>query len=416
VEATFFQSNRNHVAEAMEDLSAAVLFSGSAPHKSADAQHTYAVNRNFFYLTGLQREHFVLILTKRGDVTTETLFIERPNPSVEKWTGRKLRAEEAVSISGIDKVEYLDDFATHLNKLLLPGIYRHMYLDLEQRDVPHFMSPALAFAREMQSNYPSMAFCNLYATLASLRTLKSGDEVQAIRTAIDVTKRGIENMMANAKPGNHEYELEAHFNFTLRQAGIRAHAFGSIVASGANATVLHYESNDQIAADGNLVLIDLGAQYNEYNADISRTFPVNGVFTDRQKQLYNIVLKAQLATIAAIAPGVPYSTLNDTTKQVLAEELKAIGLISDDAQLADYYYHSVSHYLGLDTHDVGEYDTIQPGMVVTVEPGLYIAEEGIGIRIEDDILVTDNGCENLSAAIIKTVEEIEQFMAQSRSK
>lgn len=413
MDSTFLQNNRNRLLQTMDENAMAIFFSGTAVHKSADAQHTYVVNRNFFYLTGLTRENFVLLLTKQNGVTSETLYIEQPNPLAEKWTGRKLRNEEACAQSGIVKIEYVENFATQLKKQLLPGTFQNLYLDLEQRDLPDFLTPALSFARDIQQKYPGIRIHNAYAALAAMRTIKSAEEVDLMRTAIDVTQQGIENMLSHATPGMHEYELEAHFNYTLRKSGIRAHAFGSIIASGANATVLHYDSNDQVANDGSMVLIDLGAQYGEYNADISRTFPVNGIFTDRQKQLYNIVLKAQLQTIAAIRPGIPYSTLNDTTKRVLSEELKAIDLISEDEQLADYYYHGVSHYLGLDTHDVGEYHTLQPGMVVTVEPGLYIAEEGIGIRIEDDVLVTENGHENLSAGILKTVEEIERFMASS---
>ena len=212
-----------------------------------------------------------------------------------------------------------------------------------------------------------------------------------------------------------EHQLEAYFNFDLKMAGVKDFAFPSIVASGPNGTILHYVENDREVQDGELVLLDLGAQYGYYSADISRTFPANGKFSARQKELYEIVLKAQAAVIEAIKPGFPMKELNEITKKVLTEELMRIGLIKEDSELANYYYHGVSHYLGLDTHDVGVYDgELQPGMVITVEPGLYVAQEQIGIRIEDDVLVTKDGAEVLSSAIPKQVADIEAIMATGK--
>ncbi len=217
--------------------------------------------------------------------------------------------------------------------------------------------------------------------------------------------------MTNAKPGMMEYEIEANFDYVLKCNGVTDYAFHTIAASGVNATVLHYSQNNTKTQEGDLILFDLGAQWNYYNADITRTFPLNGKFTERQKEIYNIVLKAMEDTMAVIRPGVPFSKLNETTRASLAEGLKGIGLIKEDSELSRYYFHGVSHYLGLDTHDVGSGEMeLKPGMVLTVEPGLYIEEEKIGIRIEDDVLVTDSGYENLSKDIIKTIEDIEAFM------
>ena len=232
-----------------------------------------------------------------------------------------------------------------------------------------------------------------------------------MKKAIEITQEGIENMIDNIKPGMMEYEIEAYFDFTLKKNGIYEKAFKTIAASGKNATILHYVENNCRAEDGDLILFDLGAQYKYYNADISRTFPVNGKFTERQKQIYNVVLKAKEAVEEAARPGLPYKELNEIAKKVLTEGCKELGLIRDDKELVKYYFHSVSHYLGLDAHDIGIYNTVlKPGMVITNEPGLYIEEEGIGIRIEDDLLITEDGCENLSKDILKTVEEIEDYM------
>jgi Xaa-Pro aminopeptidase len=210
----------------------------------------------------------------------------------------------------------------------------------------------------------------------------------------------------------HEYELEAYFDFELKKSGVRDFAFKSIVASGKNGTVLHYSDNTDVMDDNSLVLCDLGAQWNYYNADITRTFPVNGKFTERQKQIYNIVLSGHDLIIDTIKAGIEFASLNETLKRYYAEELKKIGLIQTDDEVSKYYYHGVSHLLGLETHDVGRHNEgkLLEGMVLTVEPGLYIAEENIGIRIEDDVLVLKNGCEVLSKDIIRTVDEIEAYM------
>lgn len=209
-----------------------------------------------------------------------------------------------------------------------------------------------------------------------------------------------------------EYQIESYFDFALKQHGVKDFAFKTIAASGKNATVLHYSDNNSKTEDGDLILFDVGAQYEYYNGDISRTFPVNGKFTDRQKTIYNIVLEGQQIVIDRAKAGIEFKSLNCILKDYYAKALSKIGLISNDEEVSKYYYHGVSHLLGLETHDVGRHNEglLKSGMVMTVEPGLYIAEEGIGIRIEDNILIEDNGCRVLSKDIIKTVEDIEDFM------
>jgi Xaa-Pro aminopeptidase len=237
---------------------------------------------------------------------------------------------------------------------------------------------------------------------------------EEIRKAISITYEGIKNLLIHAKAGMREYQLEAYFDFILKSEGVKHYAFPTICASGKNGTVLHYDKNDDTVTENSLVLLDLGAQYNYYNADISFTFPVSGTFTERQKTFYNIVLKALRETTQLIKPGIPFAKLNEHTKKILAEECIKVGLIMEESELGNYYFHGVSHMLGLDTHDVGKYKdlVLQPGMVLTVEPGLYIEEDGIGIRIEDDVLVTEDGYEVLSKDIFRSVEEIEAFMKE----
>jgi Xaa-Pro aminopeptidase len=252
--------------------------------------------------------------------------------------------------------------------------------------------------------------------LAKLRQIKRPVEVENIKKAIEITGRGINAMLKNARAGMYEYEIEAYFDFELKRAGVKDFAFKSIAASGKNATVLHYSENNCKAADNDLILLDVGAQYGYYSGDITRTFPVNGKFTPRQRELYDIVLGGNRLIVDTIKPGIEFKSLNIKLKEYYAAELKKIGLIENADEVSKYYYHGVSHMLGLETHDVGRHNEglLKAGMVLTVEPGLYIAEEGIGIRIEDDVLVTENGCEVLSPDIPRTAEEIEAVMAEGR--
>ena len=233
-----------------------------------------------------------------------------------------------------------------------------------------------------------------------------------MRRAIEITGEGIVNMMKNTKAGMREYEIEAYFDYTLKSRGVKDFAFKSIVAAGKNAAILHYSQNSGMAQYDSLVLCDVGAKYNYYCGDITRTFPVNGRFNERQKQLYNIVLEGQRLILDTIRPGIPFKSLNETLIKYYEEKLTEIGLISSPDEVKKYYWHGVSHMLGIETHDVGRHNEglLEAGMVLTVEPGLYIADEGIGIRIEDDAVVTENGCRLVYDGIPKTIEEIEAVM------
>lgn len=413
MEPAFFVNNRQKLIQSLCDDSVAVLFAGEAPHKSADANFPFIPNRHYYYLTGLTKPRSVLMIGKRGGTVEETLFIEKVDPVLEKWTGKMMTADEAKAITGIAKVQDLDAFERFFHAAVTSYDYKYAYFDLERRGFHDLPGRAETFARKTQERYPALAVQNLYRLIARMRLLKSPEEIAKIKRAIEITKDGIERMVSHMQPGVSEAELEAHFTYNLRVSGAKNYAFDPIVAGGARATVLHYEDNDCDVREGELVLVDIGAEFEHYNADITRTFPVSGTFSERQKAIYNLVLKAELEVIKAIKPGVPFAKLNEIAKQVLAEGCKELGVMENDGQLAGVYYHGVSHSLGLDTHDVGDYRglELQPGMVLTVEPGLYISEEAIGIRIEDDVLVTADGCEVLSQNIMKTVDEIENFMA-----
>jgi len=406
---------RQKLGASIKDNSLVIILSGAAPVTSGDQHYEYTPHRHFYYLTHIDRPKMVYVLKKLNGVVEDYLFIEQVSKLEEKWSGNRLTKAEAKEKSGIEQVSASSELQKILGGWLLHEELEHAYFDLERGTYEHQDTAQISFAKELQKQYPFLQVKNIYQTITNQRLIKSEEEIANIRTAIDKTRIGIEQMMKVSKPGLFEYQLEAHYNFAIKTEGVKKTSFHTIAASGSNATILHYENNDQVCQDGELILFDLGCEWNYYCSDISRTFPVNGKFTSRQREVYQAVLDVQVAVIDMIKPGVTFAELNQFAKASLATACQKLGLIEKEEDVIRYYYHKIGHYLGLDTHDVGgRGGTLQSGMVITVEPGLYISEEGIGIRIEDDILVTETGSENLSAGIIKSIAEIEAFMAGSK--
>jgi len=394
----------------------AIFFAGQAPYKSADETYPFTPNRNFYYLTGIDEEKIIMMMVNINGKISEILFIQESDPVMAKWIGKTISEDEAKEVSGIEDIRFLKDFESTVASYFDRFNMQNMYLDLERQEFNIMKTSSQNFAKELVERYPYIRIKNIYHDIALLRTIKREEEIELIKKAIDITYDGIKEMWSSVKPGMKEYEVEAYFNYVLKKNGVKDFAFPTIAATGKNATILHYVDNDTATEDGDLMLLDLGAQYKYYNGDISRTFPINGKFTERQKEVYNIVLEANETVMKAVKPGVTTSELQDITKRILADGCKKIGLIKDDSELDKYYFHSVAHPLGLDTHDVGPRNIeLKPGMIITDEPGLYIEEECIGVRIEDDILVTEDGYVNLSAHIIKSVEDIEEFMSKNNN-
>ncbi|MBS7525740.1 aminopeptidase P family protein [Fusibacter paucivorans] len=409
---TVFEKNRLKTADWLQNGEAMVVFAGQSIKSTADEQHEFRVNKNFFYFTGIRREAFVLVCYKLKDELESLLFIEKPNYDVEKWFGRKLSKAKATEMSGIEQVKYVDDFLPWLNKLFYDGKIETLWLDLEKLSWEERDGRAHTFAKEVQDRYPFVTVKTFHPKVSEVRMIKCDEEVNWIKEAIHKTHIGLNAILKALMPGMLEGQLDNVFEYHIRTAGADGLAFPTIAASGGNGVILHYVENDCELKNGELVLLDLGAKYKGYNSDITRTYPVSGKFTKRQAQIYNIVLKAQLAVIDAMKPGVSFERLNEVCKSVLARELRNIDLIKEDSELGKYYYHGVSHHLGLDVHDIGNRESaLTPGMVLTVEPGLYIAEEAIGIRIEDDVLITEDGNIVLSSEIPKAIDDIESLMS-----
>ena len=376
----FYKNNRSKVLESIDDNSLLILFAGKAPKKTADEKYPFTPNRNFYYLTGI----------------------------AEKWEGKTIRKEEVSQICMIEDVKYLGEFNNFIEKVVLNKEEINIYLDLEEENTSY------KYVNEIKHKYYNINIKNAFKLIGNLRLIKTNEEVSRIRKAIDITIEGVKELMRNSKSGIKEYELEAYFDFICKKNGVKDFAFKTIAAAGKNATVLHYVTNDSELKDGDLILFDLGAQYKYYNGDISRTFPINGKFTERQKEVYNAVLRVNEKVIKEMKPGVKFVDLNKKAKDWISEECISLGLMTEKDDVSKFYYHSIGHSLGMDTHDIELENrdvTFEPGMIYTVEPGIYIENESIGIRIEDDVLITEDGNEVLTKEMIKTVEEIEAFMA-----
>ena len=407
-----FAERRKQVFEQMERQSELILFSGIESHVSADEYAPFEADRNFFYLTGLRRDHMILLMKKTLKEEQVNLFIEEADTTQERWYGRKVTLEEAKEISGIDNVMFLDSFEGAVDRMmaredidcLFFDCYRYQFVDM-----PDFN---MIKAKEFAEKYPGHAVKNISQVIAELRMQKDGDEVALVREAIGITDKALQYVMKHLEPGMAEYQAQADFEYMIRYNGAEGTAFTTIAGSGANGTMLHYDTNLDICEDGSLLLMDLGAKYRGYCADITRTYPVNGTYTERQRQVYDIVLAANREVAKTAKPGMTLKELNEIAKKVLAAGCMKLGLIEKEDEIDTYYMHGVSHHLGIDVHDVTAAcnEKLQPGAIITDEPGLYIDEWEIGIRIEDDLLITENGCECLSEAIIRDPDEIEAFM------
>lgn len=418
----FFKRNREEFALTMKDNSAAILFAGESLTKSEDEDYTFVINNNFFYMTGIDEHGVILVITKRNSEIKETLFINDYSEKYQLWTGRQLTDVIAREKSGVEEIRYLSTYNKFIDMLFSTPLCDTLYLDLSGNDQQRAISPAFELVKFIEAKYPQISFKNCYAQICSQRYIKKPEEIEVIKKAISVTKNGIERIMSTIKPGINECEVDAEFDYAIHKQGAKEKAFATIAAMGKNACTMHYSFNDTVIEDNKLVLFDLGSKWNHYCSDISRTFPANGKFTERQKQIYNIVLGANKRAIELAKPGMTNRQVdNEIIIPYFAEKLKEIGLIKDDSEVRKYYPHSVSHPMGLDCHDVGRNVETNAAMFVegsvqTIEPGLYIPEYEIGIRIEDDILITKDGCINLSESIIKEVDDIERFMAEHNNK
>ena len=411
---TYYEARRKAVLEQMESGAVMVLCSGEGIPQSMDDCCPFEANHHFFYLTGLRRENMALVLSKSASQDKTILFIEEAIPSMERWTGKRVTRDEAKEISGIDDVRYIDSLQSALGRMVAREQVTAAYFDCYRNAMTDVDSYNMMKAKAFAAAYPTVTLKNAHPMLAAMRMVKDESEIAAIREAIAVTDKGLRRILSTLAPDQMEYQAQAEFEYEIRYHGAEGTAFDTIAGSGVNGCMLHYGTNHCRMEDGKLLLLDLGAKVKGYCADITRTYPVSGKYSERQKQIYDIVLRANQEVTKAAKPGLTLKQLNEICKQVLAEGLLAVGKIEKAEDIGTYYMHGVSHHLGLDTHDATAHDEVllSPGMVITNEPGLYIDEEEIGIRIEHDLLITQDGCEVLSKDVPRTTEEIEALMAR----
>ncbi|HJW16473.1 MAG TPA: aminopeptidase P N-terminal domain-containing protein [Flavisolibacter sp.] len=419
-----FKTNRRRFIEKMKPNSIAIFVSNDEVPSNGDALHPFRQNSDLYWLSGITQEDTMVVLfpDNPDPKFREVLVLVRPVELKEKWDGKRLRREEAIEMSGIQTIVWLDS----IDALLQTWVHLAdiIYLDTNENDRKSSLvrSRDYRFVDEMKSRYPLHQYERAAKLMKELRAIKTEYEVEVTKKAVEITHNAFLRVMKFIHPGVMEYEIEAEIIHSFLSQRASGEAYGSIIASGDRARTLHYVSNNQECKDGELVLMDFGASYGGYNADLTRTIPVNGKFSPRQKEVYNACLQLHNYAKSLLKPGI---TINEYTDKVGDEATKLfiqIGLLKEaDVKNEDpenrayrkYLYHGISHHLGLDVHDLGtRTEPIKAGMLFTAEPGIYIEEEGMGIRIENNLWITENGNIDLFEGIPITVEEIEAIMAK----
>jgi len=428
-----FASHRQAVMQAMDDNSIAVIPAAKLHVRNRDAEFPFRQSSDFFYLTGFTEDQACLVLVKKAGEQSSVLFCQPKIKEMEIWTGYRLGPDASLDTLAMDSAFAIEELEKQLPELMsdMDSVYGLWGSDIEwdQRLIASIEKVKLKSRTGISAPTAMLA---IEPILHELRLIKSDAEIALMKTAADLSAAAHIKAMEAVKPGMFEYQLEGLIRNHCAQNGSRFDAYSSIVGSGENACILHYTANDQEIKDGDLILIDAGCEINHYASDITRTFPANGKFNTEQQALYQLVLDSQLAAIDAVKPGNHFNHPHEAALQVLTEGLVSLGLLSGDVTdlikneaYKPFYMHRTGHWLGLDVHDVGvykidgEWRELKPGMVLTVEPGLYIAPDdnsvdekwrGIGIRIEDDVLVTDTGHQILSENVPKSVAEIEALI------
>lgn len=417
-----FIENRKRFTAQMEKNSIAIFNSNDELPTNGDALYKFKQNSDLYWLTGIEQEDTMLILSPNHPDKTmrEVLVLVRPNELKEKWDGKRLRRHEATAISGIQTILWLDV----LDGILQPMIHLAdtIYLNTNENDRKANLVPVrdYRFAQEMKNRYPLHSYKRSARIMKEVRAIKSAKEVEVMKIAMDITDKTFRRLLKFIKPGVFEHEIEAEIYHEFLRNRATGPAYGSILASGDRARTLHYVSNNQECLDGELILMDFGAEYGGYCADLTRTVPVNGKFSKRQKDVYNACLAIHKYCASILKPGISIVDYTEKAGEEATKQFIKIGLISkSDVKNQDpenpayrkYLYHGISHHLGIDVHDLGtRTEPIKAGMVFTIEPGIYIEEEQMGVRIENNFWITKNGNIDLMKNIPITVEEIESLM------
>lgn len=420
-----YKHRRELLSKKLLNNSVGVIFSAKQATRSNDTEHRYRQDSNFYYLTGFKEDNSSLVFLKTKSGIKTVLFVQEKDQFLELWTGKRLGVKEAKKRFSIDEVYSSEDFKKMFKDFIADK--KHIYCDLNSKDKR--VQKILKLSNKLKTNQ------NIIPLVQKMRLIKSPAEIELIKESISITAKAHKKAIKMKKIGKHEYNLQAKIEYVFKHNAAYSDAYTSIVACGNSANTLHYIENDKPLVEGELILIDAGCEHNYYASDVTRTIPVSGTYTKAQKELYNLVLDTQLKIIAMIKPHVLRSHLQETAAKLLTKGMLKLGILKGDykkllkkEKYKKYYPHGIGHWMGIDVHDPAPYKDkkdkeipLQKGMVLTIEPGLYVDKDdktvpkkyrGIGIRIEDDILVTKDGCKNLSSEIAKTVKEIETLSSK----
>lgn len=446
LQPSFFKANREEFMKLIGSDAVAIFYSASPKIRSNNVEYKFKQDNNFFYLTGLEEPNAVLVLVPDGfppsalklatkatgkyyDITLDTikssykirevLFLKERDSLREVWTGRTLGTRGAKEKLGFELALPIEEFKNVIRAIILSSRAKTVYFPYPSEYISGTSKDVVEVIESIvRSQRGAIQFSDPSYILAKMRMKKKTEEIRVIQKAVDITVKAHRQVMMSCEPGMYEYELQAVAEYVFTKLGAQYPAFQSIIASGENSVILHYNSNRKKINSGDLIVVDIGAEYNNYCADVTRTIPANGKFTPEQREIYEIVLKAQEETIKMVRPGVSFIDLQLKATDIIGEGLLRLGIIKDKSQTQRYFMHGVTHHLGLDVHDVGTPGKLELGMIITIEPGIYIPAGSecdpkywnIGIRIEDDVLVTENGHVVLSSGAPKTVDEIERLM------
>ncbi|MDE3252850.1 MAG: aminopeptidase P N-terminal domain-containing protein [Bacteroidota bacterium] len=417
-----FIQNRKRFVKEMLPNSIAIFVSNDEWPSNGDALHSFKQNTELFWLSGITQEDSMVILFPDNPDPRyrEVLVLVRPNALKEKWDGKRLRAAEATEISGISTIVWLDALDAPLQTWI--HLADHIYLDTNENDrkASPVRTREYRFVDEMKAAYPLHSFQRAARIMKQLRSIKTKEEIEVVQKAIDITETTFRRLLQFIRPGVTEYEIEAEIWHSFLSQRATGPAYGSIIASGDNARTLHYVSNNAECKDGELILMDFGAEYGNYCADLTRTIPVNGKFGRRQKTVYNACLHLHNYAKSILKPGISIADYTEKVGEEATQQFLKIGLLRksevknedpENRAYRKYLYHGISHHLGIDVHDLGtRTEPIKAGMLFTIEPGIYIEEEKMGVRIENNFWITRNGNQDLMKNIPITVEEIETLM------
>ena len=424
IDKNLFIENRKKLTSQLLSESIAIFHSNEEMPRNGDQNYPFRQQSDLFWLTGIDQEQTVLIIAPNHPLPEyrEILFLRKTNEHIAVWEGHKYTKEEARSASGIQNIYWTDDL-----NAMMPVLMHHssnVYINLNEND--RFVTEVIyrdeRKANEIKSKYPNHSYERSGSIMAKLRAIKSDTEVQLISQACEITNKAFKKVLQITRPGIMEYEIEAEIIHSFIRNRASGHAYYPIIASGASACVLHYNENNKECKEGEVILLDFGAEYANYAADLTRSIPVSGKFTSRQRDVYNAVLRVMRAATKMLVVGNTIPKYQEEVGKIMEQELIGLKLL-DKTEVSKqdpkqplykkYFMHGTSHFLGLDVHDIGNrYLPIQAGMVFTCEPGIYIPEEGLGIRIENDILITDKGPVDLMASIPVEVDEIEEMMSR----